>query len=47
MSTVDFLFYFLFKLIIQSTINFYSGYSECAVPIFFLGIFITNFISEY
>ena len=29
------------------SINFYSGYSEWAVPIFFLGIFITNFISEY
>lgn len=29
------------------SINFHSGYSECAVPIFFLGIFITNFISEY
>lgn len=29
------------------SINFYSGYGECAVPIFFLGIFITNFMSEY
>ena len=30
------------------SINFYSGYSEMnAVPIFFLGIFITKFTSEY